>query len=173
MLVLSQIFTDRLLLITCSLDLAKSIILHRKLLEERSPVEIPEDWPSIELKNILPYYIEMLEKAPNEQCMQIWLVIDSCNRKIIGTVICKAMPEENYSLDLGYEIISSCRNQGYGYEAVQAIVDWIFENNNIRKITAECDLHNTVSIRLLEKLGMCCIGKEAPFLQWELNREVI
>lgn len=79
MLVLSQIFTDRLLLITCSLDLAKSIILHRKILEERSPIEIPEDWPSIELKNILPYYIEMLEIAPNEQCLQIWLIIDSYN----------------------------------------------------------------------------------------------
>lgn len=169
MLILAQIFTDRLLLMKCPLDLAKSIILNRKELEERSPIFIPSDWPSIQLKSILPYYIEMLEKAPRTDNLQIWLIIDAYERKLIGSIRLKCFPNDAKTIDLGYEIIASYRNQGFGYEAVQAVADWLFKSGNAMKITAECEQTNMASIRILEKLGMRRIAKEAPFLKWELR----
>ncbi len=168
MLILAQIFTDRLLLMECPLDLAKSIILNRKKLEERSPISIPSDWPSIQLKSIFPYYIELLEKKELANTLHIWLIIDAYERKLIGSIRLKSLAIDAKTFDLGYEIISSYRNQGYGYEAVQAVVDWLLQDSNM-KITAECDQTNMGSIRILEKLGMRCIAKEAPFLRWELN----
>lgn len=166
---MAQIFTDRLLLMECPLDLAKSIILNRKKLEERSPILIPSDWPSIQLKSILPYYIEMLEKPPWTNNLQIWLIIDAYERKLIGAIRLTCFQNDSKTIDLGYEINASYRNQGFGYESVQAIVDWLFKSGNITKITAECEQTNTASIRILEKLGMRCIAKEAPFLKWELK----
>lgn len=110
----------------------------------------------------------MLEKAPRTNNLQIWLVINAFEKKLIGSIRLRSLVNDAKTFDLGYEIISSYRNQGFGYEAVQAIVDWLFENGNVTKITAECDHSNTASIRILEKLGMRCIAKEAPFLKWEL-----
>lgn len=127
---------------------------------------IPSDWPSIQLKSIFPYYIEMLEKTGSTNGLQIWLIIDAYERKLIGSVRLKLVSK---TIDLGYEIVASNRNQGFGYEAVQAVVDWLFENGKATKITAECDQTNTASIRILEKLGMRCIEKESPFLKWELH----
>lgn len=170
---MSQIVTDRLLLIACPLELAKSIILDRKKLEERSPLVLPIEWPSTQLKNILPYYIELLEKTPEDKSLQIWLIIDVQNRKVIGSAKLRMQTSTAHTVDLGYEIIPSYQKQGFGYEAVQALVDWVFANKNMKRITAECDHGNVGSIRILEKLGMCCIGKDSPFLKWELNREVI
>ncbi|WP_458414018.1 GNAT family N-acetyltransferase [Schinkia sp. CFF1] len=168
---MSQIFTDRLLLIPCPLDLAKSIILDRKKLEERSPVTLPSDWPSVQLKSLLPYYIELLDKAPNDRSLEIWLIIDPLERKVIGSLRVKSKAADSSTVDIGYEIIEAHRKRGVGYEAVQALVNWLLLNHKIEKITAECDASNIGSIRILEKVGMYCIGKEASFLNWELKNE--
>ncbi|HHW38256.1 MAG TPA: GNAT family N-acetyltransferase [Bacillales bacterium] len=166
---MAQIFTDRLLLMECPLDLAKSIILNRKQLEERSPIFIPLDWPSIQLKSIFPYYIEMLENSPLTNDLKIWLIIDAYEKKLIGSIRLTCSLDDPKTTDIGYEIIASSRNQGFGYEAVQAVVEWLLKSKKGTKITAECDQTNTASIRILEKLGMRCIAKEAPFLRWELH----
>lgn len=156
-------------MMACPLDLAKSIILDRRKLEERSPIRIPSDWPSVHLISIFPFYIEMLEKTPLENHLQIWLIIDANERKLIGSIRLTSLVSDTKTLDLGYEIIASYRNQGYGYEAVQAVIDWLIVNGYATKITAECDHTNTASVRILEKLGMRCTAKESPFLKWELN----
>ena len=153
----------------CPLDLAKSIILDRKKLQERSPILLPSEWPSTQLKSLLPFYIEMLENNPHEKSLQIWLIINPNNKKVIGSLRLKSIATEYGTVDLGYEINYSYRNQGYGYEAAQALVNWLFLNEKVNKITAECDVVNHGSIRILQKLGMRCIAKEDSFLLWELN----
>lgn len=163
-----QIFTERLLLMTCPLQLAKLIIIDRKKVEERSPIIIPLEWPSNELKTILPFYIEMLEKNPKMQNLLIWLIIDISSKKVIGSVRFKSIPTQSDTFDLGYEIIPTYRRKGYGFEAVCAFIHWAFLNEQVRKITAECDVANIASIKVLEKVGMCYIGREKSFLKWEL-----
>lgn len=153
---------------TCSLEMAKSIIFNIEELKSKSPIMIPEDWPPDEIKTILPFYIEKLEMDSRILGWGPWLIIH--NRKIIGNVGFKEDPDENGAIEIGYQIMKNNQKQGFGYEAVKALANWAFSHNNVKSIIAECDHSNIGSIRILEKLGMCCVREEPPFLIWELNK---
>jgi [ribosomal protein S5]-alanine N-acetyltransferase len=56
--------------------------------------------------------------------------------------------------DLGYCYGSAFWRKGYGYEAAAALVTIGFEVLVLHRIWATCDIRNTGSIAVLEKLGM-------------------
>ena len=56
-------------------------------------------------------------------------------------------------LDIGYSIVPSERGKGYGAEAVQLIVDYLFLSRNIGRIQATTIVENKASQRVLEKVG--------------------
>ncbi|HXX88579.1 MAG TPA: GNAT family protein [Candidatus Acidoferrum sp.] len=55
--------------------------------------------------------------------------------------------------EVGYEIVPSETGKGYGTEAVQLIVDYLFLSQNIQRIQAITDTRNKPSQRVLEKSG--------------------
>lgn len=56
--------------------------------------------------------------------------------------------------DLGYIIHSPYWNQGYGYEAAQAILDYGFNRLGLQRMCANMPVHHHASRRVAEKLGM-------------------
>lgn len=167
---MSAIFTDRLILIPCSLDIAKALIFQRGRLSIRAPIEIPPEWPTPDLKGSLPLYIENLEKDPTELGWGIWIMIEYFDKKIIGDIGFRGKPDENNCVEIGYSVVNDYRKQGYGFEAVQTLVDWAF-TKGAKTVYSECHKGNAASIRILEKVGMCCIKKEDHFLTWNIQKE--
>lgn len=155
-----------------SLEMAKSIIFNLEELVSRLPIAVPEEWPTDEIKSILPFYIEKLEKDPSILGWGPWLIIDYHNREIIGNAGFKGNPDVDGVIEVGYQILKNYQKQGYGYEAVYSLINWAFLHDNVKSIVAECDDSNIGSIRILEKLGMRCVRKDPPFLLWELNRSI-
>jgi aminoglycoside 6'-N-acetyltransferase len=56
-------------------------------------------------------------------------------------------------MEIGYDIISNERGKGYGTEAAQLIVDYLFLSKDIGRIQAITDVRNKPSQRVLEKTG--------------------
>jgi RimJ/RimL family protein N-acetyltransferase len=56
-------------------------------------------------------------------------------------------------MEIGYDLIPSERGKGYGTEAVQIIVDYLFLTKNIVRIQAVTNVDNIRSRRVLEKAG--------------------
>jgi len=56
-------------------------------------------------------------------------------------------------MEIGYDIISSERGKGYGTEAVQIMVDYLFLSKHIVRIQAVTNVGNKASQRVLEKVG--------------------
>jgi len=54
---------------------------------------------------------------------------------------------------IGYMLIQGERGKGYGSEAVQIMVDYLFLHKNIVRIQAETHIVNIASQRVLEKAG--------------------
>lgn len=54
---------------------------------------------------------------------------------------------------IGYMLVPGERGKGYGSEAVQIIVDYLFLHKNIVRIQAETHTANMASQRVLEKAG--------------------
>ncbi|MFZ3588076.1 GNAT family N-acetyltransferase [Bacillus sp. DJP31] len=166
-----EIVTDRLLLVPCSLDLTKSLALYRGELEKRSPIRIPHDWPSTQLIGMLPYYIEKLETDQAEYGWGIWMIILYEEKRIIGDVMMLGKPLDGV-VEFSYHLISDIRDDGIAFEAIEAMIDWLIESNDVTSLLTECGIYDEKSIRLLERLGMRCTLKDGEFLYWELHHAV-
>jgi RimJ/RimL family protein N-acetyltransferase len=59
----------------------------------------------------------------------------------------------NKWMEIGYEIIPDERGKGYGTEAAQLIVDYLFLSKDVARIQAITDVRNIASQRVLEKTG--------------------
>jgi RimJ/RimL family protein N-acetyltransferase len=55
--------------------------------------------------------------------------------------------------ELGFSLASAYQGRGYATEAVRAVLDHLFRVRGLHKVSAECDLRNTASARLLERVG--------------------
>ncbi|WP_246940310.1 GNAT family N-acetyltransferase [Bacillus pinisoli] len=163
-----EIVTERLLLVPCSLDLTKSLVLYRKELEKRSPIKIPQDWPSSQLIGMLPFYIEQLESDQEEYGWGIWMIIMYEEKRIIGDFMMRGKPK-NGVVEFSYHLVRNINDEGLAFEAVEAMMDWLIEVHDVHSFLTECEVQDHKAIRLFERLGMKCTSKDGEFLYWELH----
>lgn len=167
-----EIITDRLLLVPCTLDIAKSLVFFRPELEEKSPITIPTDWPSSLVTGMLPYFIENLEKDRDEFGWGLWMIILYNERKIIGDILFYGKPDPSGTVSITYHVSNQMGDIGLAFEAMDALLEWITEYSGVKKIVMECRITNLQSIKLFEKLGFRCEKKEGPFLTWTLEKAI-
>jgi len=67
------------------------------------------------------------------------------------------------TMEIGYFLIPSERGKGYGTEAAQLMVDFLFLFRNIVRIQATTNLRNKASQRILEKAGFRIEGTMRKF----------
>ncbi|TCC56386.1 N-acetyltransferase [Kribbella pittospori] len=54
---------------------------------------------------------------------------------------------------LGFTLAPEHQGNGYATEAVRGLLDQLFIERKLHRVSAECDARNTASARLLERLG--------------------
>ncbi|RFU71143.1 hypothetical protein D0469_04180 [Peribacillus saganii] len=89
--------TERVVILKCSLDMGKSIILYRNELVRRSPIEIPDEWPSYSFRGILPCYLEQIENGNG--ALKTWIAADLLGKRMIGDLMLdeiKGQPNHGY-----------------------------------------------------------------------------
>jgi ribosomal-protein-alanine N-acetyltransferase len=83
-------------------------------------------------------------------CERQRFIIEKKDGTRIGTIAhWLAQPER--LLEIGYDVARSERGKGYGAEAVQLIVDYLFLSMDVARIQAFTDVRNKASQRVLEK----------------------
>lgn len=70
--------------------------------------------------------------------------------------------EDNQQAELGFTISRNHQGQGYAFEAVSNLLDYLFTNLNFHRVIGIADSENAASIALLKKLGM---RQEGYFIQ--------
>jgi RimJ/RimL family protein N-acetyltransferase len=55
--------------------------------------------------------------------------------------------------DIGFTLATEHQGNGYATEALRVMLDHLFANRGLRRISAECDARNLRSARLLQRLG--------------------
>lgn len=159
------------MIVPCSLDIAKSLVFHRKELDKRSPIEIPNCWPSSFVRGFLPFYIESLEEKESEPDCGFWMIILYEEKKIIGDILMQGKPQKDGKVHLFYHVEDKPLDESIAYEAVDAFIDWLTYQMSVKKVVMECEQEHKHSIRLFEKLGFICTKKDGEFLLWELQKE--
>jgi RimJ/RimL family protein N-acetyltransferase len=56
-------------------------------------------------------------------------------------------------LEIGYSLVPSERRKGYGTEALEIMVDYLFLSKDAMRIQVQTDLRNVASQKVIEKVG--------------------
>jgi RimJ/RimL family protein N-acetyltransferase len=89
--------------------------------------------------------------------------------KMIGTVTIYFTAKVLNQGEVGWVINPDYQRQGYATEAARVLLDFGFIKREVHRIQAKCDIRNTASIRLMERLGM---RREGHFKQSRLIKDV-
>jgi RimJ/RimL family protein N-acetyltransferase len=81
-----------------------------------------------------------------------WFVVEKKDETKIGFILYFTVQPPGW-VEIGYALIPSEMNKGYGTEAVQILVDYLFLTKKIMRIQATTDVRNKPSQRVLEKTG--------------------
>ena len=54
---------------------------------------------------------------------------------------------------IGYSLARHAWGNGYASEAVRRLLEYLFQELDLHRVVADCDVANAASIRLLERLG--------------------
>jgi RimJ/RimL family protein N-acetyltransferase len=81
---------------------------------------------------------------------------------IIGDCAFQVLPHDARQAQIGYTFSRSFQKQGYATEAVRALLDFLFAEYRLHRVTATCDADNVASARLLERIGM---RREGHFIE--------
>lgn len=171
-----QIATSRLKLIPCPLEVAQAAITDNSQVETLLRIRIPDDWYATEVQDFLPKYAQMLTNDPSQLGWGVWLMIHTADSTLIGDLGFGGKPDEQGTVEMGYEVFPAYQKQGYAFEAVQALVNWAITQPNLKRIIAHSPQDHTASIRILEKLGLQQLGTvnlpdypDALVFKWQLS----
>jgi RimJ/RimL family protein N-acetyltransferase len=68
--------------------------------------------------------------------------------------------------EIGYILHPDLWGQGLAFDAVQAVIFYLFAEHPLPALTAELDPRNVASLKLLQKLGFVETGRAERTLQW-------
>ena len=74
--------------------------------------------------------------------------------ELIGTMGVMAWYPDHGCMEVGYSLGQLWWHHGYAAEALECLMDLLFEEGNLNRIEAQCDVRNPNSARVMEKCGM-------------------
>jgi RimJ/RimL family protein N-acetyltransferase len=168
MMVVSNVSTERLILIPMNYSLLCSVLENRD--EELDALGIKRDmaWPGQDTMDILSFLKENLKNTDEVSGFDVWMIVKKEDQTIIGDAGFKGLPDEQGNIEIGFGLVEKEQRKGYGYETANALIDWAFTQKGVKKIKADCLIDNYGSIRVLQKCKMHEIGRDNELIYWEL-----
>lgn len=77
--------------------------------------------------------------------------------------------------EIGFTLAAAYQKRGYATEAVGGVLDRLFHERGLHKVTGECDARNTSSAALLERLGFTREGvlRQQTFIKGEWTDDLL
>lgn len=165
---LNNIESNRLLLVPVTLELIdrfKDGIIH----VDKQAYNLHEGWPTPDTNDIIPFVTASLKKQGRATGFEFWIIIEREHRVVIGDIGFHGPPDQEGAVEIGFGLVEAYRSRGYGYEALQAILDWIKEKEDVKVVEANCLIDNIPSKRILQKVGMLELYRNANFIFWAMH----
>ncbi|MGM0896498.1 MAG: GNAT family N-acetyltransferase [Bacillota bacterium] len=160
-----HIQTDRLMLITFTVEMMQAAISNERELEQATGYQVVDEYPSDDYKEILPFKIQRYRQYPEENEWE-GLIVHKGDQKIMGDMGFRRSTGNPEELELGYSIVPAYQGHGYATEMALAIMSWGMKQAGIKRIIASCDNDNQASIRVLEKAGLKKLGEQESKILW-------
>jgi RimJ/RimL family protein N-acetyltransferase len=158
----APILTARLKLIPSTAELARASRTSHEALESRLGTCVTDEWPPEVLADVEEMFARGLEAAPHMAGWFGWYIVATDRAltprdTLVGSI--GAMhPDERGVCMWGYSVLPAFERRGIGSEAAVAFVGWLADQPALRLLRADSFTGNTVSIRILERCAMTCVG---------------
>jgi RimJ/RimL family protein N-acetyltransferase len=164
----ASIRTQRLLLVPLTFSQLQLCLTDLPALEGKLGLSISRDVLTKRVQRAIQMKLKRMNntEAVHHTWQTYWLVVVRQDNFGAGLAGFKGIPNENGSTEIGYGIDPAYQNKGYMSEAVQALVNWAFEQPACNKVTAN-EVENPASRRLLEKLGARLLTQDDGSTSWE------
>ncbi len=146
---------------------------------------VPEDAPAIfERYAHDPEVTRYLTWRPNESVEQTqdflrsgadvwergeafrWAIVPKDEPRPIGMI---DLRPRDHRAEIGYVLARAFWRRGYMTEAAQELVNWALSQSRIYRVWAVCDVENTNSAKLLERIGM---RREGVLRRWTVHPNI-
>lgn len=81
-----------------------------------------------------------------------WAIIRKSDQQFLGMIEIVAI--DHAGVNVGYVLAKKFWGKGYIPEALKLIIDWAFQQDDVYRVWAFCDIDNIASSKVLEKAGM-------------------
>jgi RimJ/RimL family protein N-acetyltransferase len=168
-----RLFTRRLELIAATAELARAAVDDEAALAEKLQAEVPPGWPPALYGEHQQQFAERLAGDPGLAGWLVWYAVQIDPPVLVGTVGLGGPPDGEGTVELGYSMVERFQRKGYASEAVGALIDWAFSNEEVRRIRAHTFPNLQASIRVMERNGLSFVGdgKEPGTIRFELARK--
>jgi len=141
-------------------------------LEEALGVQVTEKNIGIREKEVYKIRLKgVIENPKQYEWYTPWVLISKEKNRIVGAIMLKNYPDSNGEVIIGYAMQDGFRRKGYMFEAVECLIEWAFENVEVKGIIADTLKENNASHMLLEKLGMQIYKEDEECYWWRLDRQ--
>jgi RimJ/RimL family protein N-acetyltransferase len=86
----------------------------------------------------------------------VWAVVEKNTKNVVGYCGLIQFPniDGQPEIEIGFRLLRPCWGQGYATESAGSVRDYAFDVLFVSRLISLVDPQNTVSIRVVEKLGM-------------------
>lgn len=119
------------------------------------------------------WQMKKLEKAKNKDVFQ-WSIIKKEDNSCIGQI--SVQEKENNSTnirDIGWFIDPNNQRKGYAFEAGNNVINYMFNEVDIKAIETSCAVCNPASFCLMEKLGFIKRGSKTHKQKYTFVEELV
>ena len=156
------LWTPRLRLEPMTPALAEAAASGPVALADALNADIPEAWAPAGMR-----LLAQVRRAGASAAAPIRaVVVHSVDERVIGDVRFEPALLSEATAEIGYEIITAYRRQGYAAEATRRVIDWLFDEAGAETVIAGCHMRNRASVRTLRKLGFLLDGARRGRAFW-------
>ena len=106
-------------------------------------------------QNAIAFVNEMRSKRPGVQGEWYQIAIGlKPGGSIVGDCVYRILPEDARQAEIGFTLAHEHWGKGYASEAVRRLLGYLFGDLELHRVRAICDIENTASMRVLERVGM-------------------
>ena len=139
---MKQIRTSRVLIIPCSISLAKSLILYPNDFKKVSPVSVPVNFPSYRIKGILPLLLEIYE-LDGGAGWYICFIIDLQNQLFIGELEIDEKISKGQSVIFSLHFTDDATEKEFASEVIEGLLVYYQKLGTFQVIRTEVPTNRT------------------------------
>jgi RimJ/RimL family protein N-acetyltransferase len=115
-----------------------------------------QSWsPPFSVDQARAFLAEMQKARPGTRGTWYQLAVERLSEAgLIGDCAFQILPDDERQGQVGFTFSRAFQKQGFATEAVRRLLEFIFTEYHLHRVTAICDALNIASARLLERVGM-------------------